>query len=64
MAWTSCFAIESQGNHFVPIPHLSPGILWLGPIHFVKNANHYGILDSHAEDVIRAVTMLVNEVRK
>ena len=30
----------------------------------VKNANHHGILDSHAEDVVRAITMVVDEVRK
>ena len=30
----------------------------------VKNANHYGILDSHAEDVIRAITTVVNEARE
>jgi len=30
----------------------------------VKNTNHYNILDSHAEDVIRAITMVVSEARK
>jgi pimeloyl-ACP methyl ester carboxylesterase len=31
---------------------------------FVKDANHYGILDSHAEDVILAITMIVDEARR
>ncbi len=31
---------------------------------FVKNANHYGILDSHAKDIIRAITIVVNESRQ
>jgi hypothetical protein len=31
---------------------------------FVKNANHYSILNSHAQDVIGAVTMIVNETSK
>jgi pimeloyl-ACP methyl ester carboxylesterase len=31
---------------------------------FVKNANHYGILDSHAENVISAITTVVDAVRK
>lgn len=29
---------------------------------FVKDANHYNILNSHAEDVIRAITRVVDEV--
>ena len=31
---------------------------------FVRNTNHYNILESHAEDVINAITMVVNEARK
>jgi len=31
---------------------------------FVKNANHYGVLDSHAEDVVRTITMVVDEAQK
>ena len=31
---------------------------------FVSNANHYSILDSHQEDVIGVITMVLDEVRK
>jgi hypothetical protein len=31
---------------------------------FVSNANHYSILDSHMEDVIGAITMVLDEVRR
>jgi pimeloyl-ACP methyl ester carboxylesterase len=31
---------------------------------FVTNTNHYNILDSHADDVIHAITMVVEEARK
>jgi pimeloyl-ACP methyl ester carboxylesterase len=31
---------------------------------FLKNTDHFRILDSHAEDVIRAITMVVEETRK
>jgi len=31
---------------------------------FVTNTNHYNILDSHADDVIRAITMVVDEARR
>lgn len=31
---------------------------------FVKNTNHYNILDSHADDIIRAITMVVEEARQ
>ncbi len=31
---------------------------------FVSNANHYSILDSHMKDVIGAITMVWDEVRK
>jgi pimeloyl-ACP methyl ester carboxylesterase len=30
----------------------------------LKNANHYGILESHARDIIRAITIVVNESRQ
>jgi hypothetical protein len=31
---------------------------------FVNHANHYSILDSHVEDVIGAITLVLNEARK
>ena len=31
---------------------------------FVKDANHHGILDSHAEEVIQAITRVVEALRK
>jgi pimeloyl-ACP methyl ester carboxylesterase len=31
---------------------------------FVKNTNHYNILETHADDVIRAVTMVVEEAQQ
>ena len=36
----------------------------LGRQVFVKNTNHFNILESHSEDVIRAITTVVEEARK
>ena len=71
--------IDTQEYVLPPLPNVTPDDaikLWLdtqaelvtlstrGKQVFIKNANHYGILDSHAEDVVRTITMVVNEARK
>lgn len=71
--------IDTQEYVRPPLPNLSreeTRKLWLdaqaelvmlstrGRQVFVKNTNHYNILDSHAEDVIRAITMVVEEARQ
>jgi pimeloyl-ACP methyl ester carboxylesterase len=71
--------IDTQEYVLPPIPNVSSEEalkIWLaaqselatlsarGKQIFVKNANHYSILDSHREDVISAITMVLDEVRK
>ena len=71
--------IDTQEYAKPPLPNLSREEslkLWLdaqtelvtlssrGRQVFVKNTNHYNILDSHADDVIRAITMVVEQARQ
>jgi pimeloyl-ACP methyl ester carboxylesterase len=71
--------IDTQEYPRPPLPNLSREEtlkLWLaaqaelaalstrGRQVFVKNTNHYAILDSHAEDVIDAIRMVVEEARR
>lgn len=72
-------SIDTQEYVLPPLPDVPPeeaSKIWLaaqaelsrlsrrGRQIFVRNANHYSILDSHTEDIIKAITMVLDEASK